>query len=179
MGNLVSIQDKSTNNALFNGVLKYCLTKDFEISGSNVVKEANKTAQQTYTAADGTTNNSKFKNAYNRKKSEVQYTAFTSPNIKFDILFKFDEKEIETRVINGTTVSMLNLGELMHIINTPKTFYLIEESVQSQLAESEYPYYSDYGIPIVIKTWSMTVEPNKDVIVSLTCVEDVDEHLGE
>lgn len=176
MGSLVSIQDKSATNALFSGALKYCQTRDFKLSGSNVIKEANKTAQQTYTASDGVDIN-KYRNAHNRKKSEVQYTAFTSPNITFDIIFKYDEKDIVTRTVGGVAVSMLTLGEFMHIVNTPKTFYLTEEATQAQLSSGLYPYYSTYGIPVVVKTWTLSVLPNKDVVANITLVEDIDEYI--
>jgi len=178
MGDLISIQDKSTINALFDGVLLYGQVQKFQINGTNVVKTTNKTAQPTYIAADGS-GTTKFLNAYNRKKVQAQYSAFTNPKIAVDFTFKYDEKDMTTRQLKGESVRVLTLPDIMHIIMTPKTYYLIEPSIINQLSVGDNPYYSTYGIPVVITSWSMTTDAGtKDVTVSITFDETIDEFLG-
>jgi len=179
MGNFISIQDKSSSNALFGGNLMFSQILSFQLSGSNVVKTTNKTAQPTYIADDGS-GTTKFLNAYNRKKVQAQYSAFSNPKIGVKILFKYDERFMKTRSLNGNVVSVLTLPDVMHIIMTPKTYYLKEESLNDQLSSGDYPYYSDYGIPVVVTSWSMQTDPgSKDVTVSITFDETIDEYLGE
>lgn len=177
MTNLISIQDKSPANALFGGVSKYVLTKNFKLNGSNIIKSNNKTAQPTYTSSDGA-GTSKFIKAYNRKKVEAQYSAFTNPGITVDLLFKYDDKDITTRTIKGNVINMLSLQDLMLLVMTPKTYYIVEDSIISQLSSGSNPFYSTYGFPVVISNWGLTVNSGtKDVTVNLTLTETVDEYI--
>jgi len=177
MGSLISFQDKASTNPLFSGEQRFVMSKNLKISGANVVKTANKTAQPTYDSTDGT-GTTKYIKAYNRKKVEAQYSAITNPTITVDLLFKYDEKDITTRTINGSEINLLSITDFMHMIMTPKTFYLVEESLIGQLSAGSYPYYSSYGIPIVITSWSMTVNSGtKDVTIELTLNETIDEYI--
>jgi len=174
---IITLQDKSTTNALFNGEALGMLVSTFKINGSNIVKTTNKTAQPTFVATDGT-DNSKFRTAYNRKKVESQYSAFTNPSINIDIIFKNDEKTLLSRGINGEVVNMMTMERLMHFIMTPKTYYLNDEIFANQLSTGLYPYYSTYGIPVVISTWSVSVNSSTgDIKVTLVLNETVDEYI--
>lgn len=178
MSNFISIQDKATSNALFGGAVVYAQVRSFQLSGTNIVKTTNKTAQPTYIAADGA-DTYKYLRAYNRKKVQAQYSAFTNPKIAVEMIFKYDEREMTTRSLNGQNVRVLTLPDVMHIIMTPKTFYLKEPSINGQLSSGDYPYYSDYGIPVVITSWSMKTDPgSKDVSVTITFGETIDEFIG-
>lgn len=177
MGQLISIQDKSISNPLFTGEARYVQSKAFKISGSNIVKTTNKTAQPTYTSADGT-GITKYLHAYNRKKVQAQYSAFANPTITVDLLFKYDERTITTRTINGVSTPMLTITDAMHMIMTPKTYYIKEDALITQLSAGDNPYYSTYGIPIVIASWDITTKADtNDVIISLTLNETIDEFI--
>ena len=172
---LISLQDKSLSNALFGGEARYIISKNFKLTGSNVVKTTNKTAQPTYTIEDGA-GLTKYIKAYNRKKVEAQYSAFTNPTVTVDLLFKHDEKDIVTRTINGVVTPLLSITDFLHLVMTPKTYYIKEDSLIAQLSVGDNPYYSAYGIPVVITTWNMTVSPGtNDVVISLTMNETIDE----
>ena len=177
MGQLITIQDKSASNPLFAGDAKSVLSKNFKISGQNNIKTSNKTAQPTYTSADGT-GATKYIKAYNRKKVEAQYSSFANPTITVDVLFKYADKDITSRTIGGVVTSMLSLTDLMHLVMSPKTFYINESSLLGQLAAGSNPYYSTYGIPVVVTTWVITPNSNNnDVVVTLTFNETKDEYL--
>lgn len=174
---LISIQDKSVSNPLFSGNLMYVQAQNFKMSGSNVVKTTNKTAQPTYTVDDGT-GSTKFIKAYNRKKVQAQYSAFANPTISVDFIFKYDERTMSTRLIKGAEVNMLLLADLLHLVMTPKTYYLKEDAIIGVLSTGNNPYYSTYGIPVVVNTWSIEpVNGTNDVVVSLTFNETIDEFI--
>jgi len=173
MTTLLSFKDTSASNALFSGDEQFAYAFDIKVSGANVIKESNKTVQPTFTTEDGT-GVDKYLNAYDRKKSDAQQTTFTTPVITMKILFKGDEKDILIKQIGGETTNMLNLHKMYHMIRSPRTYYLKEETLYAQLSAGDYAYYNSNGIPVVIKSWSLDVinGGKGDVGLSLTLVED-------
>ena len=173
MGTLFSIKDISTTNALFSGEELFCYCTNFTLTGGNIIKEMNKTAQPTFSTADGI-GSDRYIKSYNRKKATTQFTSFKSPNITIDLVFPYKDALLDEKTIGGTTTKILNLKKLLHYIRTPKTYYVKEEKFLEIVAGGEYYYYSTTGIPVVLKDYTINIDKVGNVLVSLTMTEDVD-----
>jgi len=173
---LMTITDKSTNNPLFTGQEQYFFGGDLTIDGGNDVSTAKKTNQPRFIASDGTSLPQKLKNAFNRMKSKKQLVSFSTNNYKLTLYYREEDLTVENKTVNGAVVNWLSLSKLMHLIRTPKTYYLKDSTIIDALSIGDYAYYNSYGFPVVITKWNMK-KSNKSglVTVTLTFEEDKDD----
>ena len=173
--NLITIYDRSATNALFDGDEQSVFVYSYSLNGANTVSANVKTHQPLFATSDGVEEATKYINAFNRKKTEAQYTSFNVNQLTLTIVFKWNEKDITQRIVNGETVNVLNISKLMHFIRTPKTYYVKDPYILPQLATDDINYYEETGFPVVIKTWSITPNTrNGDISVVLGLQEDFD-----